>query len=215
MRFLARHKCYTGINILGLTISLCACLVIYNLVNYEFSFDRIKDYEGNTDFPYTDFISFSTIGHSFLKYKYRNDEWHFNPGIPGIQAFVKLSKNANPGQAAVLFDALLQRHIATDAFLRFLKYSLVLQPLGDIHFNEAYDNDGIRTASRPVLYGLLGIAVFILLLAVVNFINLSTAQVNTPAGQRYMSLILKDGFVHSHRSCHSYPSEAFDGVILQ
>jgi len=26
----------------------------------------IEDYEGNTDFPYTDFISFSTIGHSFL-----------------------------------------------------------------------------------------------------------------------------------------------------
>jgi hypothetical protein len=331
LRFLARHKGYTGINILGLTLGLCACLVIYNIVSFEFSFDRsypdrdriyrigarlqedngngvlkegygktipapapdalrteiplietlagyytynvsitiphpgdhngpaatapirlnrsnttilagkdyfdifpytwlagspsqslgepysvvltekrardyfgempvsrylnreliyddslhvrvsgiIRDYEGNTDFPYTDFISFPTISHSFLKHKYRidrNDQWRFNPGIPGVQAFVKLPKNANPAQAAALFDALLQRHIATDSFLRLLKYSLVLQPLGDIHFNAAYDTDGIRKANRPALYGLIGAAVFILLLAIVNFINLSTAQ---------------------------------------
>src|SRR5258708_4960710 len=40
LRFLARHKGYTSINILGLTLGLCACLVIYNIVSYEFSFDR-------------------------------------------------------------------------------------------------------------------------------------------------------------------------------
>jgi hypothetical protein len=40
LRSLARHKGYTGINILGLTLGLCACLVIYNIVSYEFSFDR-------------------------------------------------------------------------------------------------------------------------------------------------------------------------------
>jgi putative ABC transport system permease protein len=52
----------------------------------------------------------------------------------------------------------------------------VLESLGDVHFNEAYDNDGIRKANRPALYGLIGTAVFILLLAIINFINLSTAQ---------------------------------------
>jgi putative ABC transport system permease protein len=139
----------------------------------------IKDYQGNTDFPYSDYISFSTISHSFLKnvYRiYRNDQWHIKPGVPGIQAFVKLRKNAAPRLAAGLFDALLQRHIATDSFLRFLKYSLVLQPLDDIHFNENYNTDGFRKANRPALYSLIGIAVFILLLAIVNFVNLSTAQ---------------------------------------
>jgi putative ABC transport system permease protein len=139
----------------------------------------IKDYEGNTDFPYTDYISFPTISHSFLKHVYRidrNDQWRFNPGIPGVQAFVKLQKNANPMQAAALFDALLQRHIATDSFLRLLKYSMVLQPLGDVHFDENYDTDGIRKANRPTLYSLIGTAIFILLLAIANFINLSTAQ---------------------------------------
>jgi putative ABC transport system permease protein len=52
----------------------------------------------------------------------------------------------------------------------------VLQPLADIHFNPGYSHDGIRKAQLPVLYALMGVAVFILLLAIVNFINLSTAQ---------------------------------------
>jgi hypothetical protein len=136
----------------------------------------IKDYEGNTDFPYTDFISFSTIGHSFLKNTYRNDQWGFNPAIPRIQAFVKHSENTDPRQAAALFNAVWQRHNTAGSFERFLKFNMVLQPLSDIHFNEGYDNDGIRKAHRPALYGLIAVAVFILLLAIVNFINLSTAQ---------------------------------------
>ena len=136
----------------------------------------IKDYEGNTDFAYTDFISFSTIGQSFLKRTYRSDLWRFNPGIPGIQAFLKLPKTTNPRQAAAVLDAFTQRHIATDSFLRLLRFTLVLQPLGDVHFNEGYSHDGIRKAHLPALYGLIGAAVFILLLAIVNFINLSTAQ---------------------------------------
>lgn len=136
----------------------------------------IRDYQGNTDFPYTDFISFSTISHSFLKNTYRHDQWRFNLGVPGIQAFVKLRKNANPQQAAALFDCIMQRNIAGDSFLRLLHLTMIIQPLGDIHFNAAYDHDGIRKASRPALYGLTGAAIFILLLAIINFINLSTAQ---------------------------------------
>jgi len=323
LRSLGRHKGYTAINILGLALGMCACLVIYNIVSYEFSFDRsrpdrdriyrigsrvqedngnairtedygesipapapvalraempfietlaayypynvsitvpgdhvagnpgqfaaspntiladkdyfvifpytwlagdpsrsltrpysvvltesrahqyfgnmpaakyidreivyddslhvrvtgiIKDYSGNTDFAYTDFISFSTIGQSFLKRSYRSDQWRFNPGIPGIQAVVKLPKTSDPRQAAAVLDAFTQRHIATDSFLRLLRFTLVLQPLGDVHFNEGYAHDGIRKAHLPALYGLIGAAVFILLLAVANFINLSTAQ---------------------------------------
>src|SRR5262249_40429147 len=68
-------------------------------------------------------------------------------------AFIKRHFNLNPGQTA----------------------RLSLQPLADIHFNEAY-RDNTRKAHLPTLYALMGIAVFILLLAVINFINLSTAQ---------------------------------------
>jgi putative ABC transport system permease protein len=54
--------------------------------------------------------------------------------------------------------------------------ALSLQPLADIHFNEKYADDFARKVSLPTLYGLMAIAAFILLIAAVNFINLSTAQ---------------------------------------
>jgi putative ABC transport system permease protein len=55
-----------------------------------------------------------------------------------------------------------------------------LQPLSDIHFTSEYrrgdDGDDFRKAYLPTLYVLMGVALFILIIAVVNYINLSTAQ---------------------------------------
>src|ERR1700733_8058782 len=39
-RNISRHKVYASINVLGLSLGLCTCLVIYELINFEFSFDR-------------------------------------------------------------------------------------------------------------------------------------------------------------------------------
>ncbi len=54
--------------------------------------------------------------------------------------------------------------------------NITLQPLSEIHFNTAYEDAYGRRAHLPTLYGLMGIAIFILLIAAINFINLSTAQ---------------------------------------
>ena len=39
-RIMKRQKVYTAINILGLAIGVCACLVIYLVTTYDLSFDR-------------------------------------------------------------------------------------------------------------------------------------------------------------------------------
>src|SRR5678815_4853182 len=52
-----------------------------------------------------------------------------------------------------------------------------LQSINDIHFNADYGSfDDGRQAHRPTLYGLLAVALFLLLLGCINFINLTTAQ---------------------------------------
>ena len=56
-----------------------------------------------------------------------------------------------------------------------------LQPLADIHFNTNYAGFGQRTAHKSTLYSLLAIAVFLLLLGCINFINLTTAQASQRA----------------------------------
>ena len=38
-RNIAKHKIYSFINVLGLALGICACIVIYLITSYEFSFD--------------------------------------------------------------------------------------------------------------------------------------------------------------------------------
>jgi len=136
----------------------------------------VKDWEENTDIPYTEFISISTIGRSGLKNSYQPDNWHFAMGNPWTRAFVKLAKDRAPAGVEGQLAGVAARHLRTDPMLRLVKFGLVLQPLSDMHFNAAYDHDGIRKADLLTLYVLICVALFILLMAVINFVNLSTAQ---------------------------------------
>lgn len=54
------------------------------------------------------------------------------------------------------------------------KYSLL--PLSEKHFSQEFST-GAYSANKKMVYGLIGIGVFILLLASINYINLSTAQI--------------------------------------
>ena len=52
-----------------------------------------------------------------------------------------------------------------------------MQPLADIHFNPLYGTfDNGRVADKTTLFELGGIALFLLLLGCINFINLTTAK---------------------------------------
>jgi putative ABC transport system permease protein len=135
----------------------------------------VKDWTENTDFPFTEFISWSTIGASFLQNGYHTDMWGPHRGVPDrwVWAMVKLSKNTTAAQIAPQLEPFMKRHWTGHPEYR---PRLLLQPLSDIHFNTLYSRDDIRKAHLPTLYILMGVALFILLLAVVNFINLSTAQ---------------------------------------
>jgi putative ABC transport system permease protein len=61
------------------------------------------------------------------------------------------------------------------------KQTFLLQPLSDIHFDADFGNFEQRTAHKPTLYGLIAVAVFLLLLGCINFINLTTAQASQRA----------------------------------
>lgn len=51
-----------------------------------------------------------------------------------------------------------------------------IEALRDIHFSEHYDNFSYQNISKTQLYGLAVIALFLIITACINFINLSTAQ---------------------------------------
>ncbi len=137
----------------------------------------VKDWTGNTDFGYTDFISISTATHSFLKNRIPTEDWNSLSPHQSM-AFVKLAPHVTPDQIDERFAAFIKTHVKLDR--QGSKLSMHLQPLNDIHFTSDFhrgdDGDNFRKAYLPALYALMGVALFILIIAAVNFINLSTAQ---------------------------------------
>jgi ABC-type antimicrobial peptide transport system permease subunit len=151
--------------------------VIYDDSLYVTVSGIVKDWTGNTDFGYTDFISISTATHSFLKAMIPKEDWgSLRPH--GAMAFVKLAEGTTASQIDDKFAAYIQRHVKFDN--PGTKLRMYLQPLGAIHFTPEFhrgdDGDDFRKAYMPILFILMGVAFFILILAAVNFINLSTAQ---------------------------------------
>jgi putative ABC transport system permease protein len=133
----------------------------------------VKDWNNNTDFPFTDFISFSTINNSGLKNYYHNEDWRPIKGNHWVWSFVKLSDKVTPRQIDNQLKLFLEHHLK-DIQMDSIRF--VLQPLTNIHFEDYYSGDNIRKANLPSLRGLMAIALFVLIIAAINFINLSTAQ---------------------------------------
>jgi putative ABC transport system permease protein len=136
----------------------------------------VKDWDHHTDFGYTDFISISTAAHSYLRNQIPTQDWASLQPHNGM-AWVKLTKGAGAGQINDRFAAFIKEQVKMPPGV---KMAMWLQPLEDIHFSKEYhrgdDGDLFRKPYLPTLYALMGVALFILILATVNFINLSTAQ---------------------------------------
>jgi putative ABC transport system permease protein len=137
----------------------------------------IRDPTGNTDVGYTDFISITTATHGYWKSDIPTTDW--TPLSPHqSMAFVKLVKGVTPEQVNARFAEYIRQHVTfhrTGVSMKFY-----LQPLGDLHytadFHRGDDGDLWRKVYPPTVYALIGVAIFILLIAAINFVNLSTAQ---------------------------------------
>jgi putative ABC transport system permease protein len=136
----------------------------------------VKDWNEHTDFGFTDFISISTATHSFLKSHIPTDDWN-SLSPHQSQAFVKLAKGVSVAKINEDIARFIKTHVKLDPGTNL---SMWLQPLDEIHFTTEFhrgdDGDDFRKAYLPTLYTLLAVAIFILIIAAINFINLSTAQ---------------------------------------
>ena len=157
----------------------------------------IKDWNKNSDFKYDQFISLRTAPSSFLKSSIPTADWtSLRPGQS--QAFVKLARGVTASQVNAAFASFIKGHVRQVAFFPTdSKLKIYLQPLTDIHFTTDYyredDGDRIDKPYLPILYALMGLAGFILVLAAINFINLSTAQANERAKEVGVRKVMGSG----------------------
>jgi putative ABC transport system permease protein len=138
----------------------------------------VKDIAHNTDFNFGTFVSRATLETTRLKPQ-GFDSWGNTNSAD--QVFLRLSPGTTTQQVISQLNHLLKEHREPDPD----NHSSILcnlQPLSELHFDALYGAfDNSRTAHKPTLYGLLAVAAFLLLLACINFINLTTAQASQRA----------------------------------
>jgi len=125
----------------------------------------VKNPPDNSSIQFEVLISFSTL------YALPGLHLDWNGGNQYI-TYIKLHENASPASVESKFPDFMWKHINEMIAQYGWKNEAYLQPLKDIHFH--YDA-GSRTALAN-FYTFSAIAAFILLIACINFVNLTTAR---------------------------------------
>lgn len=102
---------------------------------------------------------------------FERDFWYMHESY----TFLKLKPGASPRQVEAKFPALAERY-KTAPSLKDLKWAITLVPFTDIHLNPAKQYEIETKGNRTAVKFLDIIAYVILLIACVNYINLSTAK---------------------------------------
>ncbi|WP_188461196.1 ABC transporter permease [Bizionia arctica] len=141
----------------------------------------VENFKDRTDFIFQEFISQPTLLQTRLKDNFIEKNWSNTNS--NSQLFVKVNKSSNLPAIQARLDGLAKEHRDEESIKYGDEQIFTLQPLSDIHFNEDY---GIYDwskgqASLSLLWNLALVALFLLLLGCINFINLNTAQASQRA----------------------------------
>jgi len=142
----------------------------------------MQDIPENTHFRANMITSFMTNSRS------ADDQWLSN----SFDTYALLHPNSNPQDVDARFVDMIVKYVGPlvtkyfgttleDFLSQGNKYRLFLQPLGEIHLNPNIEQD-LRPASDPKYLWIFGsIAMLIIVIAGINFMNLSTAQASKRA----------------------------------
>jgi putative ABC transport system permease protein len=90
--------------------------------------------------------------------------------------YVLLDEHAQKTNIERRLPAFMQKYMAAEMTKSGYHFSLSLTPLKDVYFENASGFDNVKHGDKKVVYVFLSIAVLILLVACINFTNLSTVR---------------------------------------
>lgn len=126
----------------------------------------VEDPPSNTDLPFSLFLSYATV-------KKELEDHGWNSTWSDEHCYIKLGKGASVEEIERRMPDFVKKYLGAD---NRDDRTFVMQPLAEIHFDDRFGNYSYSTVSRPVLLSLSLVAVFLILTACINFINLSTAE---------------------------------------
>jgi ABC-type antimicrobial peptide transport system permease subunit len=128
-----------------------------------------EDFPNNTDFPFRVLISYETLRK--LEGEEQFNDW--GSVSDQHQTYLKLHQNSSPREMEEKIATVHASHTSKE--LSDDRHYL-LQKLSDIHFDAKFGTLRRKTISRDTILGLSLIAIFLVLAAAINYINLATAQ---------------------------------------
>jgi putative ABC transport system permease protein len=124
----------------------------------------------NSDFPLAVVTSFETFKRNAELYG-PSDDWGWTSS--NFQVYMQLPPNMPAANVNTLLKSFTQKNFKNRGRSERICY---LQPLSSIHFDSKLPTFGDHMVSKSTLWTLSLIGVFIIIMACINFINLSTAQ---------------------------------------
>lgn len=136
-----------------------------------------KPFPSNTHFHPDILLSFSTLRDTLI---YGEQNLRTNFGNNSFFTYIRLPQHYDPNKLIAQFPAFLDRNMTRDGgggkFKPSQGTSLSLQKLSDIHLRSHTDYEAEENGDIKRVYIFSAIALFILLIACINYMNLSTAR---------------------------------------
>ena len=126
------------------------------------------------DMPEHSHIQFDMLYSWISLPEWRRNFWYSHE----IYTYVLLNKNISPVNIETAFPAMAEKYKTHDA-LKNKVWGIHLQPIDEIHLTSQKQYEREVKGSRLSLYALIGIALIILIIAWINYINIITAQALT------------------------------------
>ena len=127
-----------------------------------------KDVPENSHLKFDVLLSFATLPPNMRI----DDNWAW----PEYYNYIMLARGADPGKVEAAFPAFVEKHLG--AIHRELKFgnTFYLQPLTAIHLHSHYLKEAEPNGSQKEITFLSIIGIFVLVIAWINYVNLSTAK---------------------------------------
>ena len=107
---------------------------------------------------------------------FRNSDWFNQWPSNNLFVYVQLNPATNPDRLISRFPQFMDKYMGKFYAENGFKMGLTIHPLKDIYFEGATPFDHVKHGSKKTVYIFMSIAILILIIACINFVNLATAR---------------------------------------
>ncbi|MCK5462140.1 MAG: ABC transporter permease, partial [Bacteroidales bacterium] len=129
-----------------------------------------EDYPDNSHFTFQALISYSTL------VEFRGESWMDTWGNFGMYNYIMIDEQANLESLMAKMPDFLIKYMSDEIQEADINFEIYLQPVTSIHLHSNLISEIGNNSDISYIYILMAITLFILILASINFMNLSTAK---------------------------------------